>query len=274
VASRWTVPSQTPPHPTFGARSPSGDSAPPPISARHLLHNLPLARVSSTTESAPPSPSPASAPPNPTHQHQLFHTLPLEHVSQPVYRTASAPVLPLTKPHTVPPQFSPSLLAIDLTKEEQIEIKAEQPDRSGQLDQPGSLKRPSTAVDGALAQENEVTKRQRTAEPIQAPQEAVAGEKPALAEPKPALDMTSPRQVSMSKDEVAIAATPSDTVVGSNPTSPISAGPELSSSALPVEDKMAGPQSGEDMRSVEECVYMIYEPDAEIPNGFFCGRCL
>jgi hypothetical protein len=119
-----------------------------------------------------------------------------------------------------------------------------------------------------------VTKRQRTAEPIQAPQEAVTDEKPVLAEPKPASDMTSPRQVSVSKDEVAVAATPSDTVVGSNPTSPVSAGPELSSPALPAEDKMAGPQSGEDMRSVEECVYMIYEPDAEIPNGFFCGRCL
>ncbi|KAJ8597365.1 hypothetical protein M405DRAFT_803890 [Rhizopogon salebrosus TDB-379] len=47
---------------------------------------------------------------------------------------------------------------------------------------------------GTLVQGNEVTKRQRPAAPIQAPQEAVADEKLALAEPKLASDMTSPRQ--------------------------------------------------------------------------------
>jgi hypothetical protein len=126
-------------------------------------------------------------------------------------------------------------------------------------------------VDDVRVQDNEVIKRQRTAEPIQTPQDDIVDEKPVLPEPK-SVSTTSPVQVGVSNDEVAIVATPSDTVVPSNPTSPVSAEP--SPPTLLAAEKMASPQNSVDMRSVEECVYMIYEQDAEIANGYFCGSCL
>lgn len=156
-----------------------------------------------------------------------------------------------------------------MTREEPNEMTAEQPARDGYIDNLSGLKRPSSAVGGAPALDNEVIKRQRTAEPIQTPQDVMVNEKPLSPEAKPASDATSPGQVGLSNDEVAIAATPS---VGSNPTSPLSAEP---SPSAPLEkEMMTGPQSGNDTRSVEDCVYMIYEPDAETSNGYFCGRCL
>lgn len=233
-----TVPPPASAPPTFGARSPVTNFAFPP---------------------------PMSAPLNPILSHELLRTPPLTHVPQPAYPTASAPVL--NKPQSSPLLLPPSL-TIDLTELEPNERMAEQPARDGQTDQPTSLKRTSSTMDGALVQDNEVIKRQRTAEPIQTPQDPIVGEKPVLPDPKPASDAASPGQVGKSNDEVPIPPTPSDTVVGSNPTSPISAGPS------PAIDKKAVPQRKDDTRSVEDCVFMIYEQDAEITDGYFCGRCL
>jgi len=223
----------------FGARSPTTDFAPPPI----------------------------SAPLNPSRPHQL-HTLPLTYMSQPAYRTASAPVLPLKKPDSAPLRLPPPLI-IDLTESVPNERAAEQSATGGDIDQRSSLKRPSSAVDEVQVQD-EVIKRQRTAEPIQTPQDDIVDEMSVLPEPKPA-STTSPVQVDVSNDGAVIAATPSDTVVPSNPTSPVSAKPP-SPTPLAAE-KMASPQNRDDMRSVEDCVYMIYESDAEIANAYFCGRC-
>lgn len=226
--------------PTFGARSPATSFALPP---------------------------PMSAPLNPILSHEPLHTLPLTYGPQPAYPIASAPVINKLQPS---PLRSPPPLTIDLTELEPRERTAEQPARDGQVDQPISLKRTSSTVDGALVEDNEVIKRQRTAEPIQTPQDPV-GEKPASPDPKPASDATSPGQVGESNDEVPIPPTPSDTV-GSNPTSPASAGP---SPPTPLAgDKGTVPRGKDDTRSVEDCIFMIYEPDAEIADGYFCGRCL
>ncbi|OJA19335.1 hypothetical protein AZE42_00445 [Rhizopogon vesiculosus] len=231
VTAGWTVPPPLSAPPMFGARSSTTDFAPPPI----------------------------SAPLNPSRPHQL-HTLPLTYISQPAYRTASAPVLPLKKPDPAPLRLPPSL-TIDLTESVPNERAAEHSATDGDIDQHSSLKRPSSAVDDVRVQD-EVIKRQRTAEPTQTPQDDIVDEKSVLPEPKPA-STTSPVQVGVSNDEVAIAATPSDTVVPSNPTSPVSAEP---SPPTPL-------AAEKNMRSVEDCVYMIYESDAEIANAYFCGRC-
>lgn len=178
-------------------------------------------------------------------------------------------MLPHNKPHTTPLRLPPSA-TIDLTRGVQNESPAERLARDGQFDQASSQKRPSSAVDDALAQDSEVTKRQKTSELIQTPQNAIVDKKCVSPEPQPASDVL-PDQVGLSNNKVTISATPLDTEVGTNPA-PISA--EFSYSAPFAEEKMTSSQSRNGLRSIEDCVYMVYEADAEIPNGYFCGRCL
>jgi hypothetical protein len=162
--------------------------------------------------------------------------------------------------------------------------------RGGRVDKPNGLKRTISAVDGPVAQDIELIKRQRTAEPTQLPQDAIVnlnskpptsadtfvGSKPTSPTspslPAPLAQETTDAalagQVGVTNDEAAIAVTPSDTAVGSNPTSPSTVSPS------PAKEKTSSPSSGDNLRSVEACVYMIYEKDAEVVDGYFCGRCL
>ncbi|KAG1783066.1 hypothetical protein EV702DRAFT_1060028 [Suillus placidus] len=260
MSQRWNVPPPASAPPMFGARSPTEFAHMPSVSAP----------VNSNHPQQPPF----------THPHTL--------TSKTVYRTTSAPLVPLDlhpKSHTATPRLT---LSIDLTGED--ESMTEQA-RGGRVDQSSGLKRTNSAVDGPMAQDVELIKRQKTAEPTQSPQDAIVSVNP---EPKPAspdtvvgsnptspvspslpapfaqekMDAASAGQVGVANDEVATAVTPSDTAVGSNPTSPSSVTPS------PAQEQTPGPPSGDDLRSVEDCVYLIYEPDAEVANGLFCGRCL
>ncbi|KAG2064263.1 hypothetical protein BDR04DRAFT_1235178 [Suillus decipiens] len=280
-------------------------------------HQLPLAqrRVSDSVQNPyPPQqpflmsqrqrlPPPASAPPmfgarsptefvhihsipspvNPSHpQHPRMRT------SQTVYRNTSAPLVPFDLHPNLHTATSRPILSIDLTGEdERIEKTG-----GGRVDQPSSLKRTNSAVDGSVAQDIELIKRQRTVEPTRSPRDAivnlnaepkstspvtVVGSKPSspvspsLSAPlvKEEPDAASGGQVGFTNDEVATVATPSDTAVGFNPTSPSSVMP------LAAQEQTPGPSpSGDNLRPVEACVYLIYEPDAEVADGYFCGRCL
>lgn len=222
-----------------------------------------------------------SRPEQPPFNHPRMHT------SQTVSRDISAPLVPFAlhpKSHTA---TSRPTLCVDLTGED--ESMTEQV-RDGQTEKPNGLKRTISAVDSSIAQDTELFKRPRTAELTQLPQDAivnlnpesaaspdtVVGSKPtspvspSLPAPlaQETMNAASAGQVAVTNDEVAIATTPSDTAVGSNPTSPSSVTPS------PAQAKTSGPSSGDDLRPVEACVYMIYEPDAEVAGGIFCGRCL
>lgn len=160
--------------------------------------------------------------------------------------------------------------------------------RDGRAGGPSGLKRTISAVDSSIAQDTELSKRQRAAEPTQLPQDAivnlntepaasldtVVASKPAspvspsLPAPLAQEIMNAAGQVGVTNDDVVTAVTPSDTAVGSNPTSPSSVTPS------PAQAKTSGPSSGDNLRPVEACVYMIYEQDAEVADGYFCGRCL
>jgi hypothetical protein len=163
--------------------------------------------------------------------------------------------------------------------------------KGGRVDQLSGIKRTNSSLDGSMAQDIELIKRQRTAEPTQSPQDAIINMKsepksaspdtvvgsnptspvsPLLSTPlsKENMDEALAGQVDVTNDEVAIAITPSDTAVGSNPTSPNSVTPS------PAQDPPGAPPSGDNLRPVEACVYLIYEQDAEVINGYFCGRCL
>lgn len=260
MSQRWNVPPPASAPPMFGARSPTEFAHMPSVSSP----------VNSNHPQQPPF----------THPHMLS--------SKTVYRTTSAPLVPLDlhpKSHTA---TSRPALFVDLTREN--ESMTEQA-RGGRVDQSNGLKRTNSAVDGSMAQDVELIKRQKTAEPTQSPQDAIVSMNP---EPKPAspdtvvgsnptspvspslpaplaqekMDAASAGQVSVANDEVATAVTPSDTAVGSNPTSPSFVAPS------PAQGQTPGPLSGDDLRPVEDCVYLIYEPDAEVANGYFCGRCL
>ncbi|KAG2060144.1 hypothetical protein BDR06DRAFT_1002667 [Suillus hirtellus] len=250
-----------PPPPMFRARSPTEFVHRPSISAP----------VNTNRPQQPPL----------THPHTL--------TSQTVYRngTASAPLVPFNlhpKLHTV---TSRPTLFVDMTGED--ERVTEQ--AGGSLaDQPSGLKRTNSAIDGSVVQDIESIKRQRTTEPTQSPEDTIVNVNP---EPKPSspdtvigskptspvspslpaplqekVDAAITGQVGVASDEVSIPFTPSDTAVGSNPTSPSSITPS------PAQEQTPGPPSGDNLRSVEACVYMIYEPDAEVVDGYFCGRCL
>lgn len=242
--------------------------------------------------SAPPIlgarlPAEYTAPVNFSRPEQPPFNHPRMHTSQTVSRDISAPLVPFAlhpKSHTA---TSRPTLCVDLTGED--ESMTEQV-RDGQAEKPNGLKRTISAVDGSIAQDTELFKRPRTAEPTQLPQDAivnlnpepaaspdtVVGSKPtspvspSLPAPlaQETMNAASAGQVAVTNDEVAIATTPSDTAVGSNPTSPSSVTPS------PAQAKTSGPSSGDDLRPVEACVYMIYEPDAEVAGGIFCGRCL
>ncbi|KAG1856395.1 hypothetical protein DFJ58DRAFT_342659 [Suillus subalutaceus] len=90
---------------------------------------------------------------------------------------------------------------------------------------------------------------------------------PSLSAPlaKEEMDTASAGQVGVSNDKVVIAVTPSDIAVGSNPTSPSSVTPS------PAQEQTPGPPSGDNLQSVEA---YVYESDAEVAYGYFCGRCL
>ncbi|KAG1862965.1 hypothetical protein C8R48DRAFT_773703 [Suillus tomentosus] len=227
----------------------------------------PMFRARSPTEFAH-KPS-ASAPVNTNRPQQPHFTHPHTLMSQTVYRngTASAPLI------------------VDMTGEDETE------QAGGSLaDQPSGLKRKNSAIDGSVVQDIEWIKRQRTTESTQSPEDTIVNVNP---EPKPSspdtvigskptspvspslpallqekTDAASTGQVGAASDEVLIPFTPSDTAVGSNPTSPSSITPS------PAQEQTPGPPSGDNLRSVEECVYMIYKPDAEVVDGYFCGRCL
>ncbi|KAG2156282.1 hypothetical protein DEU56DRAFT_766361 [Suillus clintonianus] len=254
---RWTVPPPASAPPVLGTRSPTDFPHIPTL----------------------------SAPVNYRPQRPLY-TYPLTHTSQTGYQNTSAPLVPFNMHpnlHSAPPTPRPAL-SIDLTGEDLVERTREQQARGGRVDQPNGLKRTSSAVEGTLSQAIEAIKRQRTAQSTQSSQDAivdtnpepksaspdtVVGSKPtspvspSLPEPlaQEKMDAATEGQVAVANDEVAIAVTPSDTAVSSNPTSP-------------AQEKASVPPSGDNMRSVEDCVYMIYEPDAEVANGYFCGRCL
>ncbi|KAG1752558.1 uncharacterized protein EDB91DRAFT_524296 [Suillus paluster] len=264
VGWRGSPPASAPP--AFGTRSPT-DSAhipPPPVSAL-MNHNRPQ---------------------------QSSHTHSPTYPSQSGHRTAVlAPAMPFnthSKSYPPPPLSRPTL-SVDLPKED--ERMTEQQDRCGRIDQSSGLKRPNSAVDGALAQDIELVKRLRTAQPPETPEDVTFDVKPepetaspdtvvgsnptSPVSPSPPAplaqeknDATSAGQAGIQNDEVAIAATPSDTVVPSNPTSPSSVTPS------PAEENMVSSPSGDNLRSFKDCVHMIYEPDAEVANGYFCGRCL
>lgn len=247
----------------------------------------PMFRARSPTEFAH-MPS-TSAPVNTNcHQQSPFnhtHTL----TSQTVYRngTASAPLVPFNlhpKLHTV---TSRPILFVDMTGED--ERVTEQAGNS-LTDQPSGLKRTNSAMDGSVVQDIESIKRQRTTEPNQSPEDTIINVNPESRPSSPdtviglkptspvspslpaplqeKMDAASTAQVGAASDEVSIPFTPSDTAVGSNPTSPSSITPSSAQEQTP------GPPSGDNLRSVEACVYMIYEPDAEVVDGYFCGRCL
>ncbi|KAG2369682.1 hypothetical protein BDR07DRAFT_1388100 [Suillus spraguei] len=227
-----------------------------------------------------------SSPVNPSHpQHPRMRT------SQTVYRNTSAPLVPFDLHPNLHTATSRPILSIDLTGEDE-RIRMMERASGVWVDQPSSLKRTNSAADGSVAQNIELIKRQRTVEPIQSPEGAivdvnaepkltspdtVVGSKPtspvapSLSAPliKEEPDAVSAGEVGVTNDEVATAVTPSDTVVGSNPTSPSSVTPSAAQEQTP------GPSaSGDNLRPVEACVYLIYEPDAEVANGYFCGRCL
>lgn len=252
---------------------------PPPASAPPILGaRLPAEYTRTPSVLAPVNLNRPQQPPF-THPHM--------HTSQTVCRDISAPLVPFELHPKLHAATSRPTLSVDLTGED--ERMAEQV-RGGRADKPNDLKRTVSAVDGSMAQDTELTKRQRTAEPTQLPQDAivnlnpepaaspdtVVGSKPtspvspSLPAPlaQETMSAASAGQVGVTNDEVAIAATPSDTAVGSNPTSPSSVTPS------PAQEKTSGPSSGDNLRPVEACVYMIYEPDAEVADGYFCGRCL
>lgn len=251
---------------------------PPPASAPPILGARLPAEFAHTPVPAPLHPNRPQQPPF-THPHM--------HMPQTVYRDTSAPLVPFDLHPKVHAATSRPTLSVDLTGED--ERMTEQV-RGGRVDQPNGLKRTNSAMDGSVAQDIELIKKQRTTEPTQLPQDAivnvnpepptppdtVVGSKPTspASPPLPApltqetMDAASAGQVGVTSDEIAIALTPSDTAVGSNPTSPSSVTPP------PAQEKTSGPSSGDNLRPVEACVYMIYEPDAEVADGYFCGRCL
>lgn len=222
----------------------------------------------------------ASAPVNTNRPQQPHFTHPHTLTSQTVYRngTASAPLVPFNlhpKLHTV---TSRPTLFVDMTGEDETE------QAGGSLaDQPSGLKRTNSAMDCSVVQDIESIKRQRTTEPAQSPEDTIVNVNPERKPSSPDIVIGSkstspvspllpaPLQEKMdaaSTGQVSIPFTPSDTAVGSNPTSPSSITPS------PAQEQTPGPPSGDNLRSVEACVYMIYEPDAEVVDGYFCGRCL
>ncbi|KAG1761385.1 hypothetical protein EDD22DRAFT_897308 [Suillus occidentalis] len=234
-------------------------------------------------------PPPASAPPilGARFPAEYTSTHPRVHTSQTVSRDISAPLVPFALYPKSNTTTSRPTLCVDLTGEHE---RMTERVRDGRAEKPNGLKRTISTEDGSIAQDTELLKRQRTAEPTQLPQDAIANLNPEpAASPdtvvalKPAspvspslpaplaqetMDAASAGQVGVTNDEVVTAVTPSDTAVGSNPTSPSSVTPS------PAQAKTSGPSSGDNLRPVEACVYMIYEPDAEVADGYFCGRCL
>lgn len=261
MSQRWELPPPASAPPMFGARSPTELAHMPPISAPVNLNR----------PQQPPF----------THSHM--------HASQAVYRNVSAPLVAFDLHPKLHTPTSRPILCVDLTGED--EGMTDQA-RAGRADQSSSLKRTNSAVDDSMAQDIELIKRQRTAEATtQSPQDTivdvgpepnpaspdtVVGSKPtspvspSLSAPLPKenMDAASAGQVGVTNDEVAVAVTPSDTAVGSNPTSPSSVTPS------PAQETPGAPPGGDNLRSVEACVYLIYEQDAEVADGYFCGRCL
>ncbi|KAG2369687.1 hypothetical protein BDR07DRAFT_1604520 [Suillus spraguei] len=257
VQNRRKLPPPASASPMFGARSPTEFAHVPSMSYQ----------VNSNHPQQPPL----------THPHM--------NTSQ---RNTSASLMPFDQHPNLHTSTSRPTLSVDLTGEDERIEKTS----GGPVDQPSSLKRTNSAVDGSVAQDIELIKRQRTVEPIQSPEDAifnvnaepkstspdaVVGSKPTspvsplLSAPlvKEEPEAASAGEVGVTNDEVATAVTPSDTAVGSNPTSPSSVTPSAAQEQTP------GPSaSGDNLRPVEACVYLIYEPDAEVANGYFCGRCL
>ncbi|KAG1815638.1 uncharacterized protein BJ212DRAFT_1357654 [Suillus subaureus] len=261
MSQRWKLSPPASAPPMFGARSPTEFAHMPPISAPVNLNR----------------------PQQPPFTHSHMHT------SQAVYRNVSAPLVAFDLHPKLHTATSRPTLSVDLTGEDE---KMTEQARGGWVDRSSGLKRTNSVVDGSMAQDIELMKRQRTAEPTtHSPQDAivnvnpepnpaspdtVVGSKPtspvlpSLSAPLPKenMDAASEGQVGVTNDEVAVAVTPSDTAVGSNPTSPSSVTPS------PAQETPGAPPSGDNLRPVEACVYLIYEQDAEVVDGFFCGRCL
>ncbi|KAG2152470.1 hypothetical protein BD769DRAFT_1405360, partial [Suillus cothurnatus] len=237
---------------------------PPPASAP------PMFRTRSPIEFAHIPPT--STPVYPSRLQQPPFNHPHMHPSPTVYRNVSAPLVAFDLHPKLHTATSRPTLSVDLTGEDERPIEQA---KGGRVDQLSGIKRTNSSLDGSMAQDIELIKRQRTAEPTQSPQDAIINMKsePKSASPDTVVgsNPTSPAlagQVDVTNDEVAIAITPSETAVGSNPTSPNSVTPS------PAQDPPGAPPSGDNLRPVEACVYLIYEQDAEVINGYFCGRCL
>ncbi|KAG2155012.1 uncharacterized protein EDB93DRAFT_129267 [Suillus bovinus] len=264
-------PPQQPLHMLQGWKHSPSASAPPMFETRSPTEFAHMPSILSPVNPNRPQQPPFTHP----------HTLPLQNV----YRTASAPLVPFNLHPNSQTTTSRPALFVDLTREdERITEQA----RGGMPDYPSGLKRTNSVLDDSMEQDIELIKRQRTAEPTQSPEDVIANVNPEPIQSSPDTvvgsnptspvslpaplqentDTTSTGQVDVANDEASIAFTPSDTAVGSNPTSPSSVIPS------PAQDRIPGPSSGDNLRSVEECVYMIYEADAEVVDGYFCGRCL